>query len=213
MNTLARRGLWALPVAGALVLAGWFYFLGGPSVQNDPEGYARSITSAASTVVGYAYLVGLLCLLFGLLALYAYLAPGPAHTWAAAGMILGVASVALLLGAFAVLVLGAAVVADVFLSGHQDVSAAIVKLSGGSNLSGRIIALLVVIILLGLAGAVATATAVWRSGKAPEMGGHPASGGVRAYHRQWADRDSCRRLAAGFHRRLDCPSRRAGTSA
>lgn len=162
MNELTRRGLWALPVAGVLVLLGWLFFIGGPSVRNDPAGYARSVTSAASIVVGYVYLVGLLCLLFGLLALYLYLAPGRAHAWAAAGMILGVASVGLLLGVFGMLVLASAVLGDVYLSGHQDVSAAMLQLSGG-NLSGRIIAFLIVVILLGLAGAVATATAVWRS--------------------------------------------------
>ena len=86
INDLVRRGIYALPVAGALTAVPWVFILGNPSAKEDPDGYARGLASAAYAFGGYLYLAGLISLLFGLLALYAYLARTRASSWAGAGM-------------------------------------------------------------------------------------------------------------------------------
>jgi hypothetical protein len=69
ITDLVRRGTYALPVAGILTAVPWVYLLGQPDVKTDPAGYARSVISTENAVFGYMYLAGLICLLFGLLAL------------------------------------------------------------------------------------------------------------------------------------------------
>jgi hypothetical protein len=100
---LVRRGIYALPAAGVLTALPWVFLLGGPSVKTDPEGYARGLTSIANAVGGYLYLAGLICLLFGLLALYGYLARTRASSWAAGGMIVSVVGITLALPVFGIL--------------------------------------------------------------------------------------------------------------
>jgi hypothetical protein len=85
-------------------------------------------------------------------------------------MILGVTS-ALLLSGFAFTLLGAAVVADYYLSGHQDASALLGKFEGASALSARLRVYGIVTILVGLAGGVAMAVAIWRSRQLPRWVG------------------------------------------
>lgn len=171
MSALARRGLWALPVGGAVMLFAWLPWLwdvGHPAAQYDPPVFARYVASPVGTFTIYGYLIGSLCLLFGFLALYAHVPWGSAHKWAAAGMILGVTS-ALLLSGFAFTLLGAAVVADYYLSGHQDASALLGKFEGSSGL----LPYGIVSIVVGLAGGVAMAVAIWRSGRFPRWIGIP----------------------------------------
>jgi hypothetical protein len=171
MDNLIRRGLFALPAAGVLTAVPWLFILGNSSsVKSDPEGYARGLTSASHLVGGYLYLAGLICLLFGLLALYGYLARSRASSWAAGGMIVSVVGIAVALSVLGML--GAnAVLADVYLAGHKDVSAAMLALTGGSDLSNRVSAYLIVLLVISLIGAIANAVAVWRSGSLPKWSG------------------------------------------
>ena len=170
MTELVRRGIYALPAAGILTAVPWIFLLGHPSIKTDPDGYARSVTTASNSFGGYLYLAGLICLLFGLLALYGYLARTPAASWAALGMIVSVIGIALALPVFGILGLTDSVLADVYLAGHKDVSAAMLLLSGGS-FSNRITAYFGVFIFVCLIGAIAYAVAVWRSGSLPRWAG------------------------------------------
>jgi hypothetical protein len=164
-GNFARLGIWALPVAGILILLPWFVFFGGPTASSDPDGYARQLTSGPFVGAGYVYLVGLVCLLFGLLALFTSLPPAPGSL-PTVGMVLSLSAVALVLPVFGVEVLAGPVLGDVYQAGHKDVSAAMVALAGGS-FSGRIITYFVVVILVAALGAIATGTSLWRSRALP----------------------------------------------
>jgi hypothetical protein len=164
-GNFARLGVWALLVAGILMFLPWFVFLTAPSAVSDPDGYARVATSGPYVAAGYVYLVGTLCLLFALLALYTALPriPGSLPT---VGMVLSVTSVGLLLSAFGVLVLAGPVVGDLYQSGNKGVGPAMVALAGGS-LAGRILGYFLVVILAAGLGAIATGTSLWRSRALP----------------------------------------------
>ena len=61
---LPRVGLWALPLAGALIGAPWYLFggFGGGGVRaldRDPAGFVRAITAPGAAAAGYAYVAGL----------------------------------------------------------------------------------------------------------------------------------------------------------
>jgi hypothetical protein len=170
MSDLVRRGIYALPAAGVLTAVPWVFLFGQPSAKTDPDAYARSVTAAGNGMAGYVYLAGLICLLFGLLALYGYLARTRASTWAAAGMIISVVAIALALMVFGIFALADQVLADVYLAGHKDVSAAMVLLAGGT-FSNRINNVFGSFVLLSLLGAIAYAVAVWRSGSLPKWAG------------------------------------------
>ena len=169
MTGLVRRGLYALPAAGVLTAVPWFFIL-GPNVKTDPEGYARSVTSTGQAVGGYVYLAGLICLLFGLFALYGYLARTRASSWAGGGLIVSVVGIVLVLPIFGIVGLADKVLADVYLAGHKDVSAAMILMAGGS-FSDRINNYFGVIVLVSLIGAIANAVAVWKSGSLPKVAG------------------------------------------
>ncbi|MDP9264734.1 MAG: hypothetical protein M3O91_01255 [Chloroflexota bacterium] len=118
---------------------------------------------------GYVYLAGLLFLIFGLLAVYASLPP-TASSWPTIGTVLTVAATALVLPVFGIIVIAGPVLGDVYLAGHKDVSAAMLLLSGG-NFSSRVITYFVVLMLVSLVGAIATAFAIWSSGLLPKWSG------------------------------------------
>lgn len=167
-RTLVRWGLWSLPVAGLLTLWPWiglFIGGGGPNPTTDREGFARSVTSPLVTIAGLDYIAGTICLLFGVIALYAVLADGPAPGWASAGLIGGVIAMTLVIGIWFVLVLADAVLGDVYLSGQHGVGAAFDKMSGG-HWTGRAIPFFAVGVVAGLVGAIGLSVALWRSGKA-----------------------------------------------
>jgi hypothetical protein len=170
MTDLLRRGIYALPAAGVLTAAPWLLLLGGPSAKTDAEGYARNAVSTGHMVAGYLYLAGLICLLFGLLALYGYLARTRASSWAAGGMLVSVLGVALALPVIGVLGLADAVLGDVYLAGHKGVSAAMIPLSGGT-FSNRITTYFGVFVVVSLVGAIAYAVAVWKSESLPKWAG------------------------------------------
>lgn len=170
VTDLTRRGIYALPAAGLLTAAPWVFFLQQPSIKTDPEGYARSLTASGTALGGYLYLTGLICLLFGMLALYSYLARTRGSSWAAAGMTISVIAIGLALPVIGILGLGNAVLADVYLAGHKDVGAAMRLLEGGT-LSDRIKTYIGILIYVSLAGAIAYIVAVWKSGSLPRVAG------------------------------------------
>jgi hypothetical protein len=170
MTDLVRRGIYALPAAGVLTAVPWVFILGQPSVKTDPEGYARSLTSTGNAVGGYLYLAGLICLLFGLLALYGYLARTRASSWAVGGMIASVVGIALALPVFGISGLADTLLADVYLAGQKDLSAAMGLLTD-KTLTYRTTGYFLVFIVVSLIGAIAYAVAVWKSGSLPKWAG------------------------------------------
>jgi hypothetical protein len=168
MIDLVRRGIYALPAAGVLTAVPWIFILQQPDPKTDPAGYARSVTSTGQAVGGYLYLAGLMCLLFGLLALYGYLARTRAYSWAAAGMIVSVVVIALILPTFGTFAVAGPVLGDAYLSGHKDVGSAMVLMSGESN---RVMSSIAFCFEISLIGAIAYAVAVWKSGSLPRVAG------------------------------------------
>jgi hypothetical protein len=120
-----RRGAWTLPAAGLLLGAPWLrpWFADpadlagtgmtswlGPiklvtvSAPTDTATWARIATSDGYQLFSATQALGLLSLVFGLFALYAYLAGGRSPRWATAAVTLGVASIVpamMMLGALA----------------------------------------------------------------------------------------------------------------
>src|ERR1700682_4304059 len=138
---LTGWGLWAIAAAGVLTLVPWvvIFFVPNPDVNTDPAGVARAVTDALHTTVGYVYLIGLLCLLFGVLAVSAWLqdsrvgrdavslAPtagivrrawnAPVSSYAAVGMVFGTIATTIAIGTWTMLVIATPAVGDVYLSG------------------------------------------------------------------------------------------------
>lgn len=175
MTDLVRRGIYALPAAGVLTAVPWIFILSQPDAKTDPQGYARNVTSTGQAVGGYLYLAGFICLLFGLLALYGYLARTRASSWAAVGMIVSVVVIALSLTTFGVQGLANTVLADAYLAGHQDVSAAMVLMGGGP--SNRVMSSIAFATDVSVIGAIAFTVAVWKSGSLPKVAGFLVAAG------------------------------------
>src|ERR1700674_660221 len=139
---LTGGGLWAIPAAGVLTMLPWiaFFFVPEPNVNIDPAGAARAVTNTLHTTLGYLYLIVLLCLLFGGLAVSAWLQHtqarsdsvstsrtggimrrawnGSVSSYAMVGMVFGIVATSMLIGLWTILVFATATVGDAYLSGH-----------------------------------------------------------------------------------------------
>jgi hypothetical protein len=95
--------MWTLPAAGLLLGAPWIkpYFADAadaaigvkswtPFKPTELETWARMATSDSYQLFSLTQVLGMLCLLFGLFALYGYLARGRSPRWALAALIFGV---------------------------------------------------------------------------------------------------------------------------
>jgi hypothetical protein len=169
MSTASRRGLWLLPVAGVLTGLPWFEFIHvGPGQQLVARDEALRALSIGDQIATYAYAAGFLCLLFGLLALYASVMSRPPGLVTLGAVVLDVLAVALLLSVqIGVLVLARPIAAEFYLSSHDDAGSLVVQLSGG-GFGPRILTFLLVTIFVALLGAIATGAALWRSGAIPK---------------------------------------------
>lgn len=170
MNDVVRRGIYALPAAGIVTALPWLFIFDSATKQSDHDAFAKSLTSPVHIVSFYLYMAGLICLLFGLLALYRYLARTRGSEWAARGMILSVIGIAMALPVVGLLGLADTVIADAYLGGNKDAYAVLTKLSGGT-FSDRINNYFVVLSLVSLVGAIAYAIAIWRSGTLSKWAG------------------------------------------
>ncbi|HVR89238.1 MAG TPA: hypothetical protein VHG53_06800 [Candidatus Limnocylindria bacterium] len=168
-SALVRWGLWAIPVAGGLTLLPWLpLFLGGNVGPGSDSGtLARAATSPWSALLGNMYIVGVLCLLFGTLALYSILAASPGRGAAALGMVLGLVALVMVAGVWIILTYVDAVLGDLYLAGNQGAGDAFKSMTGGSW-SPRFIPLFIVGGLAGLIAAISLGTALWRSRRVPK---------------------------------------------
>lgn len=163
--SLTRLGLWAIPAAGVLTLLPWLgMFVGVGPAGNSPDQQLAS-DPAPSELFGLLYIVGLLCLLFGVLAIYSVVSAGPARNWAALGMILGISVVALLVGLWMILALVDPILSDVYRSGHKDGAREAFNLMSGGSWSGRVTPVFIVGGLAAVVASISLGVAIWRSGR------------------------------------------------
>ena len=168
-RTLVRLGLWALPVGGVLTFLPWIgLFLGGGSNSSqDAAGLARGATDPIGILFGDLYIIGTLCILFGVLALAAVLAGTPGEPWAAVGAVAGAIAMVIVVGVWMLLTIGDAVVGDVVLSGHKD-AAEVFKWMSGGHWNSRAVPAFGAAALTGLVGTVGLVVGIWRSGRYPK---------------------------------------------
>ena len=167
-KTLSQAGLWTLPVAGLLLLVGWLplFFPGNNLRSTDPAAVARGFTNPTILATQDLYIIGMLCLLFGAVAIYGWLADvDGSRPWAAAGMVGGVSAMALLIGIWTVLVLADSILGDLYLAGHQGVADAFNSMSGGHWDRNRLLPFMFAIDLSGAVGVIGLTVALWRSRK------------------------------------------------
>jgi len=161
--SLTRAGLWAIPAAGVLILLPWLAILVGLGAGSTDQQLASD--QGPGEILGFLTIVGLLCLLFGVLAIYSVLSAGPARNWAALGMILGVVVVSLLVGVWMILAIVDPILSDVYRSGHKDGAREAFNLMSGGSWSGRMIPVFVVGGLAAVVASISLGVAIWRSGR------------------------------------------------
>jgi hypothetical protein len=155
-----RIGILALPLSGVLTLVGLLSRYGMLNPRVDAEAAAQS-ASSNSFIVGQfvGNILGLTLLIFGLLALTAYLANTRARGLALTAMVLSIAGIALILSALGVTTYALPLIGRAYLSGQED---AITIADAIFNAPAREI--FVPIFLLYSAGFILFGIAIWRCG-------------------------------------------------
>jgi hypothetical protein len=157
-----RVGLFALPVYGLLVA--YSTWKPQPDQVSDPEGWARFVSSSSYLVehlVGNVF--GTALVIFGTIALGAFLAASRAARLALWGMVLSITSYVLftvpgVISTFATPAIGAA-----YLAGNRDAMAL--------EFSPILTVIVVVALLLAVIGNGLLSVAIWRSGTLPRWAG------------------------------------------
>lgn len=165
-HRINQLGLWAIPAAGVVLGAHWLFPEGPPTA----EGAARHLTSIPTLIVQeyVLFLGGLLLLLFGLIALSAYLANAGVRTSAIVGMVVSVSGIALFLPFVGFPTLVTPTLGQAYLSGHPEMGAAMQLLSPiPHGFRGWLFVQAVFALVVSIAGGIAMAVAIWRSGKFP----------------------------------------------
>jgi hypothetical protein len=159
-SSWVRIGILTLPLSGVLTLVGLLNRYGTPNPRVDAKAAAESASSTGFIVGQFVgNILGLTLLIFGLLALTAYLANTRARELALTAMALCIAGIALILSALGVITYALPVLGRAYLSGQVD---AITIADAIFNSPGREI--FVPIVLFYSAGFVLFGIAIWRSG-------------------------------------------------
>jgi hypothetical protein len=157
-----RVGLFALPVYGLLVA--YSTWKPQPDQVSDPEGWARFVSSSSYLVEHLiGNVLGTALVIFGTIALGAFLAASRAPRLALWGMVLSITSYVLftvpgVISTFATPAIGAA-----YLAGNRDAMAL--------EFSPILTMIVVVALLLAVIGNGLLSVAIWRSGSLPRWAG------------------------------------------
>ena len=163
-GNLVRFGILALPLSGLLTLVGLIGRYGVPNPRDDPKGAVQAAGSTAyfvSQVVGNV--LGLTLLIFGVIALTAYLANTRVRALALAAMVLSIASIGLLLSGLGVTTYALPEISRAYLSGQQEALVIVEAIY-----QGLVRELFVPVLLLYTTGFILFGVAIWRSGVLPK---------------------------------------------
>jgi hypothetical protein len=168
-TTLVRIGILAFPLAGLLALGGLLANYNVPDPRVDPRGAAQAISSTGYFVSQFlGNVLGSTLLIFGVIALTAYLANTSVKGLALGAMVLSIAGIALILSVSGVAAYTLPVIGRAYLDGQQDV----IDLSDQPGARGIVVAILgspareiiILVFFLYSAGFILFGAAVWRSG-------------------------------------------------
>jgi len=168
-TNLVRVGTLALPLAGLLALVGLLANFNVPDPRVDPEGAAQVLSTTGYFVTQFVgNVLGSTLLIFGVIALTAYLANTSVKGLTLGAMLLSIAGIALVLSVSGVAAYALPVISRAYLDGQQD----IIDLGDQEGARGIVVAILgspareifVVVFFLYSAGFVLFGVAVWRSG-------------------------------------------------
>lgn len=165
-SVLIRTGIWALSLAGLLSLIGGLASLGSPDPGVDPRGAAQAASSSGyflSQFVGNVLAVTLA--IFGVIALFAYLANIGWGRLAAAAMILCILGFAMLLSFLGLPTYVIPVISRTYLSGQHDAFRAV------GAIFDSVFPIIIVASLLYFLGFLIFSVAIWRSGVLPRGAG------------------------------------------
>jgi hypothetical protein len=159
---LIRIGIWGLPLAGLLSLIGGLGSLGSPNPGVDPIGAAQAASTSGyflSQFVGNVLAVALA--IFGVIALFAYLANIGWGRLATAAMILCILGFAMLLSFLGIPTYVIPVISRTYLSGQHDAFRVV------GAIFDSVFPIIIVASLLYFLGFLIFSVAIWRSAVLP----------------------------------------------
>ena len=163
-SNLIRFGILALPLSGLLTLVGLIGRYQIPNVREDPKAAVEAASSSeffVSQLVGNV--LGMMLLIFGVLALTAYLANTRVGGMALGAMVVSVAGIALILSALGVTTYVLPEISRAYLSGQQEALGIVEPI-----FQGLVGILFVPVFLLYSAGFILFGVCIWRSGVLPK---------------------------------------------
>jgi hypothetical protein len=96
-TSLVRIGIFVLPLSGLLTLTGVLGSYGEPETRVDVKAAAQAAASTGYFISQLANIVSLIALIFGVMALAAYLANTRARGWTVVAMVSSIAGIGLML--------------------------------------------------------------------------------------------------------------------
>lgn len=157
-----RLGILALPVAGMLILVGDLLLPAFGTLSGGAE-YARMVVSTKYQIVSGLYALGDTLYLFGIFALYAFLAGGPGERWGLAGLVVTVVWLVSYVTYYGTIASVEPALGHRYLEGHEDAFKTTVYNSAGHFNH----AMFFVSVWFGYAGLALLGVGIWRSGPLP----------------------------------------------
>ena len=156
---LVRIGILTLPLAGILALVGVVSSYNEPEPRVDPRAAAQAAVSTGYFMSQFADILSLAVLIFGVMALTAYLANTRVRGLVLGAMVLSIFGIALILTALGLRAYALPAIGQAYLNGQQDAIT-----MADAFLGSPVIYLFTPVIVLYSAGFLLFGIAIWRSG-------------------------------------------------
>jgi hypothetical protein len=165
--TLIRLGIIALPLAGLLSLVGTLGDLGSPDPDVDPRGAAQAVSTTGYFVTQFVgNVLAVTLAIFGVIALFAYLASTRMGRLAFWAMVLNILGLCLLLSFLGIPTYAIPAIGQAYLSGQQNAIQV-----ADAIFSGKLSVIISLSNLLFFIGFVLFGVAIWRSETLPKWAG------------------------------------------